>query len=190
MKPLVLFLVTLAGCSGGHDLADLETYVEQVRAGRVLAVHPLPRLPEPQPFAYRAGGARSPFAPWQPLEGSGGPPAAGRVVPDFERPKQALEQYPIGAIDMVGTLSGGSVRYGLVRSADGMVRRVAIGDYLGEDHGRVREIGPRGIELVEIVADGTGGWVERDRVIAIVPELPQPRLAEPACNIRGATGSH
>ncbi len=178
MKPLAVSLVVLAGCSGGHDLADLESYVEEIGARQNVAVHPLPQLPELQPLAYRAGGARSPFAPWVPRDRSGAPSAAGRVVPDFERPKQALERYPISAIAMVGTLSGGSARHGVVRSADGVVRQVEIGDYLGEDHGRIYNIGPRAIQLVEIVADGAGGWIERDRVIAIVPELPGLKLAD------------
>ena len=91
---------------------------------------------------------------------------ADALAPDFNRPRQRLERYPISRLSLVGSLSRSGARYGLVRDAEGFVHRLEVGDYLGEDHGRIRKLGPSTIELVEIVADGAGGWVERVRVIA------------------------
>ena len=42
-----------------------------------------------------------------------------------------------------------------------------MGDYLGRDHGRIRRVGAAGIDIVELVADGRGGWVRRLRAIAL-----------------------
>ena len=81
------------------------------------------------------------------------------------RVKQFLEQFNIGAIAMVGTLSQGSRLYGLVRDPNGGVHRVQMGDYMGMDNGKILAIDENRIELLEIVSDGTGGWVERERTV-------------------------
>jgi len=55
--------------------------------------------------------------------------------------------------------------YGLVRDPNGGVHRVQMGDYMGTDNGKILAIDENGIELLEIVSDGTGGWVERERTV-------------------------
>ena len=68
---------------------------------------------------------------------------------------------------MVGTLAQGSFKYALVRDSDGGVHRVESGDYLGTDHGQIQTIGESSIEIIEIVPDGTGGWVQRARTVSL-----------------------
>jgi type IV pilus assembly protein PilP len=38
---------------------------------------------------------------------------------------------------------------------------------MGTDHGRIQDIAETAIELIEIVPDGTGGWVERARTVSL-----------------------
>jgi type IV pilus assembly protein PilP len=38
---------------------------------------------------------------------------------------------------------------------------------MGTDHGRVHRIADNELELIEIVPDGTGGWVERARSVTL-----------------------
>ncbi len=57
--------------------------------------------------------------------------------------------------------------FALVRDAQGGVHRVKPGDYMGTDHGQVQDVSDTGIDLKEIVPDGTGGWVERTRTVAL-----------------------
>jgi type IV pilus assembly protein PilP len=68
---------------------------------------------------------------------------------------------------MVGTLAQGPRTYALVQDGDGGVHRVQRGDYMGTDHGRIQDIAETAIELIEIVPDGTGGWVERARTVSL-----------------------
>ena len=89
------------------------------------------------------------------------------MTPDTNRVKQFLEQYPIASLAMVGTLSQGQRLYALIRDAEGGVHRVQNGDYMGTDHGRVPRIQESELELIEIVPDGTGGWVERARTVSL-----------------------
>ena len=68
---------------------------------------------------------------------------------------------------MVGTLDLGGETYGLVQTADGLIHRVVPGNYLGQNDGRIVAITDSEIELVEIISDGIGGYIERDAAISL-----------------------
>jgi type IV pilus assembly protein PilP len=55
----------------------------------------------------------------------------------------------------------------LVRDPDGVVHRVRVGNYLGQNYGRVIAVEEDRIELVELVPNGTGGWMEKPATIAL-----------------------
>ena len=38
---------------------------------------------------------------------------------------------------------------------------------MGSDYGRITRVDDVSIELLEIVADGSGGWVERQRLVTM-----------------------
>lgn len=87
--------------------------------------------------------------------------------PDSNRPREALEAFPLDTLRMVGTLDQGGQSWGLVRANDGTIHRVQPGNYLGQNHGRIANITEYEIELVEIVPDGLGGWIERQASLAL-----------------------
>ena len=64
--------------------------------------------------------------------------------------------------EMVGTLSRGVRAFVLLRAAN-TVYRLAVGDYLGPDHGRVTAIHERHVELVELfilgIHHGVIDWI-------------------------------
>jgi len=68
---------------------------------------------------------------------------------------------------MVGTLKLEGRVYGLVRTKDGLVHRVTVGNYLGQADGKITDITPSKISLVEIVPDGLGGYMERPAGLAL-----------------------
>ncbi|MGH8378315.1 MAG: pilus assembly protein PilP, partial [Gammaproteobacteria bacterium] len=63
------------------------------------------------------------------------------------------------------TIKGGT--YALIRDGDGVVHRVGIGQYMGQNFGKVTKISQVGLVLREIVPDGQGGWVERDTTVQL-----------------------
>jgi Tfp pilus assembly protein PilO len=127
-------------------------------------VSPIPIDGMPQPAAYDSVSLRDPFqAPSRQVERPPGRPAPG---PDFGRPKGFLEGFPVEQFEMVGTLSRGHQVFALLRGA-AAVHRLAVGDYLGPDHGRVTAIHDSHIELVELFPDGQGAWLERSRTLAL-----------------------
>ena len=68
---------------------------------------------------------------------------------------------------MVGTLGGGGDLVALVMAPDKVTYRVRPGAYLGQSDGRVTGVFEDRIELVELVPDGAGGWLERPATVAL-----------------------
>ncbi len=165
---LVALLVgLLAGCGGDGDFADIKEFMAEVDNRGKSRIPPLPPFETVPPFAYQASDKRSPFEP-PVLVAAVEPRRDGvRVEPDFNRVKQFLEQFQVGQLGMVGTLSQRMDLFALVRDPEGGVHRVSVGDYMGTDHGRVISIEDGAVELIEIVPDGTGGWVERARNVSL-----------------------
>ena len=108
-------------------------------------------------------GLRDPFAEPTPDRDSGG---AG-LRPDPERRKEALEAYPLDGLNMVGTIGTAGNLIGLVLAPDRVTYRVRPGNYMGQNDGRITAVHEDRIEMVELVPDGAGGWIERQAKIAL-----------------------
>jgi len=54
-----------------------------------------------------------------------------------------------------------------VMGPDKVTYRVHSGDYMGQNDGRVTGVFEDHIELVELVPDGAGGWLERPAQVAL-----------------------
>ena len=155
-----------AGCGGG--MGDLDAYIDEVKARPGDRPDPLPEIQTYESYVYTADvdGLRSPFVPDSPVadtRSAGG----GGLRPDVNRSREYLEQFPLDSLDMVGTLQQGSTTYGLVQTADGLINRVTVGNYVGQNDGRIIEINESEIRVKEIVSDGIGGYLERDATISI-----------------------
>ncbi|HCW91308.1 MAG TPA: pilus assembly protein PilP, partial [Marinobacter sp.] len=94
-------------------------------------------------------------------------PVSG-VEPDLDRPPEVLETYSLNDLAMVGTLTGyDGGRYALIRDPGGGVHRVRTGNYVGQNYGRIVGINDTRVEIIEIVPNGRGGWVERPRSLSL-----------------------
>ncbi|MBX9763323.1 MAG: pilus assembly protein PilP, partial [Pseudomonadaceae bacterium] len=88
------------------------------------------------------------------------------VKPDESRVRQFLEDFNIETFQMVGTLSNSGGVFALISGANG-VHRVRVGDYLGRNHGKIQSIDDGKVDVLEIVPDGEGGWLERPRSLSL-----------------------
>lgn len=163
---LGLSLAMLGGCGGGSDFSDLQSFMDEVRAKPKGTIEPLPAFIPYEAFTYSAAALRHPFQPPVKLDLAQRQKGSKDIQPDESRVKQFLEGFNIENFTMVGTLSNGQGRYALIRGGDG-VHRVRIGDYLGRNHGRIVEISEAAVDVVEIVPDGEGGWLERPRSLTL-----------------------
>lgn len=163
---LALTLVGLSGCDASREFSDLQSYMDEVRARPQGSIEPLPQFQPYEPFTYSASGMRSPFQKPVKIDLASKQKGSKDVKPDESRVKQFLEGFNIEAFQMVGTLSGDGGAFALVKGAGG-VYRIKVGDYLGSNHGRVVAIDESKIDVIEIVTDGEGGWLERPRSLAL-----------------------
>lgn len=161
----VLFFM-VSGCGRGADLSDLQAYMNEVRARPKGAIEPLPKFQPYESFTYSAASMRNPFQPPVKLDLASRPKGSPDVKPDESRAKQFLEDFNIETFQMVGTLSNDGAVFALISGASG-VHRVRVGDYLGRNHGRILAIDEAKIDVVEIVPDGEGGWLERPRSLPL-----------------------
>ncbi len=163
----VILVLALAGCTRGvtstpGGAPNLETFIAEVKARPAPALDPLPVMQQFETFEYAAQTLRDPFsAAFTDQSGGNGP------RPDSVRRKQTLEQFPLDSLDMVGTLGRGSSLVALVMAPDKVTYRVRPGVYMGQADGRVTGIYEDRVELVELVPDGAGGWLERPATLAL-----------------------
>lgn len=163
---LGLGVALLSGCGGDGSFDDLRAYMDDVRAKPKGSIEPLPSFLPYEAFTYSAASLRHPFQPPMKLELAQRQKGSKDIKPDEARVKQFLEQFNIENFVMVGTLAKGPGNFALIRGGDG-VHRVKVGDYLGRNHGRVVEISEAEVDVVEIVPDGDGGWLERPRSLTL-----------------------
>jgi type IV pilus assembly protein PilP len=149
----------VAGCSSRDS--ELSEFIASTKTEPGGRVEPLPEVKPADTFAYVATNRRSPFVPG----GSGTTSTVAR--PTTNRNREFLEQFPIDTMRMVGTIKLGGANYGLLKVADGRVQRVSVGNYVGQNDGKVTDISASRISVTEIVPDGLGGYMERAAAIAL-----------------------
>lgn len=163
----VLLALCLTGCQQDKD--DLSTYVARVKSQQKPDIRPIPVMKPYESFEYAAEDLRDPFVPsvvdmpdpeQQPVADNG-------IHPDTNRRKEALEEFELSDIQFVGTLEQDQV-WALVRSPDGVIHRVQVGNYMGRNHGMILAISESELKLKEIVPNGRGGFIERDASVSAV----------------------
>jgi type IV pilus assembly protein PilP len=164
---VLVLAVAAAGCSGQED--NLNRYIAEVKDRPATPITPIPAVKTYEPYAYEGLAGRDPFRP-STSEGveqvvQGGDASGPR--PDLQRPREYLERFELDTLLMVGTFAKESSEWALVQDPDGVVHRVAIGNYLGKNHGKVTEISADEVTLSEFITDGVGGWLVRDASIAL-----------------------
>ncbi|MBI1773034.1 MAG: pilus assembly protein PilP [Burkholderiales bacterium] len=157
----LLLVLSLSACGDSQE-TELRAWMntEQKQAKAVI-----PKLSPPKvyvPFAYGGKESIEPFNPAKLLvvlarlkaESSNG------IKPNLERPREALESFPMDSLKMVGTIEKNKMVYALVQ-VDKTVYQVKLGSYLGQNLGLITKISESDIEIKETVQDAAGDWTER-----------------------------
>ena len=152
----------LGGCLGGTG--DLQQWVAAEKKKPGPPLEPLPVLKTFETFEYKDQDQRDPFGPS--LEEQREAAAGNGVRPD-QHPKEPLEQFPLDSLKMVGTIGTGASMEALLKDTDGVVHRVHVRNYLGQNNGKITAIAENHIDLVELVPNGSGGWMERQATVAL-----------------------
>ena len=155
---LCVAVIALTGCTSADS--DLQQFIQQTEQQPGGHVPPLPEVKPYETYVYDDESLRSPFVPSQ---------ASGfnSVRPDSKRAREFLEQFSLDTLKMVGTLRITGTMYGLVQTKDGIVHRVTVGNYMGQNDGQITGISPSKIDLTEIVPDGLGGYMKRPAAVGL-----------------------
>lgn len=79
-----------------------------------------------------------------------------------------MEAYPLESLKYVGILSKNKLTFALIKTPDNAVQQIKLGNYVGQNFGRVTLITDAEVVLKEIVQDDlSGDWIERDASLAL-----------------------
>lgn len=156
----------LAGCGADEDA--LRGWMEQQRREVRPKVDPLdpPKKFDPQP--YNSAQAVDPFSNQKlsvALKQEARQPNS-LLSAEMNRRKEPLEAYPLDSMSMVGSVSKQGQPFALLR-VDNLLYQVKVGDYLGQNYGRITRIAETEIALREIVQDSAGEWTERPAALQL-----------------------
>jgi len=164
---LIVLSALMVACCGRQD--DLNRYIAEVKARPATPIPPIPPVRTYTPYVYEGLLGRDPFRQ-STSEGSDQVAQSGTAKgprPDLQRPREYLERFELDTLSMVGTFSKESSEWALIRDPDGVIHRVAIGNYIGKNHGKVNDISNDEVQLSEFIADGIGGWLVREASVAL-----------------------
>jgi len=164
-----LALLVLAGCSADDSTLDLSEFMEKVNNKPRTAIAPLPPFQSYESFSYKAARLRDPFS--QAVEFDESSKRSTQIdlsiSPDLNRSKEYLERFNLAALRMVGSIEKNSNVWALINDSEGGIYTITDGNYLGRNHGKVTKTHDGYVDIVEIVPDGQGGWLERPQRLAV-----------------------
>jgi len=164
---LISLIVALVSGCGHPGMQDLHDYLRQVDSRPAGKIAPLPEVKPCETFVYQAQDLRSPFISGQIIIDKSLEAKPECSHPDFSRPKEPLENVPLDSLKYVGSIVLKKQMYGLLRDADGIVHRIKRGARIGTNHGRILSVSSDKIELIEVVPDGRGCWMERPVTVSL-----------------------
>ncbi len=156
-----------SGCSPSKSHSDLVDYIAETKRRPSGQIEPLPVFKPYETFTYSAMRVRSPFEPPVAVQvqtrniGNQSP-----VKPDLNRPKEVLENFNFNDLEMVGSIEKAGVLWALI-DAEGKIHRVRNGSYMGKNFGQIVALSDVKVDVIEVVPDGAGGWLERPRTIEL-----------------------
>ena len=163
-------LLGLSACSSSDD----DELRQWMTAQRNLSKSKVDRLPEPTKFspqAYTEEGSIEPFSSQklaQALKRDSNQAVsnAALIAPELARRKEPLEATPLDTVAMVGSLIRAGQPVALVR-VENLLYQVRVGNYLGQNYGRITKVSETGVTLREIVQDAAGEWIERQATLQL-----------------------
>ena len=164
---LMLLATLLLMACGNEEFQDLQDFVKDSGADFRGQVDAAPEIKAYEPFPYDNSAALpDPFKPRkQETRNLGG---SGSNQPNFARPKQELEGFPLESMKMVGYLRKGDAGNAIVRSSEGKLHRVKVGNYVGMNFGQITSVTETEVKIKEMVQDAAGDWLERESSLQLI----------------------
>ena len=160
----LMLAALLAGCVSSQE-DDIRAWMVQERNQTKPHVAPISAPKQFIPEPYTNASAIEPFSNQkltQALKRDSSQAASNGalVAPELARRKEPLEAFPLDSMALVGSIVKAGLPVALVK-VDNLLYQVKLGNYLGQNFGRVTKINETEVTLREIVQDAVGEWIER-----------------------------
>ena len=161
-----MMLMVLGGCSSGHE--DIQQWMDQQRQAATPRVTPIDKPVPFVPATYTQSAVLDPFGTDRLTSAlkTQTPSGDALLQAELNRRKEPLESFPLDIMTMVGSIDRGGRQVALIK-ANNLIYQVRVGNYLGQDYGKVTKITEGSIELREIVQNSSDEWVERNTAIQL-----------------------
>lgn len=159
-----LACLALSACSSSDQ--DIQDELKAATADIKGFIQPLPKPTPYTPFNYVVGEKPDPFGPIKAQLAAKAGDKSSVQEPDLMRERGALEAFPLEAMTFNGTIVKNGVVSALI-TAESNLYAVRLGEYVGQNFGRVVKIAEDQVDLVEKVQDPSGVWVERNSSLTL-----------------------
>lgn len=166
----LLAIVGLTGC-GTSSEEELRHWMAEQNTLTRPSIKPISEPKQFKPEFYALAGVVDPFSSQkltQALKRDSAQAVSNGalVAPELVRRKEALESFPLDAMTLVGNLVKEGHPVALIK-VDNLLYQVRLGNYLGQNYGRVMKIAETEVTLREIVQDAAGEWIERTATLQL-----------------------
>lgn len=162
---LVILSLLSAGCSNVFT-DDLDTFIKETKTKKE-KVPEIPKILDVQkvPYIGLAKEVTDPFINSLISSDDGTP----QVTPDKDRQKEFLESIPLEQLALMGTvINKKKETEAIVKLEDGTLYVTKVGNYLGQNYGKIKSITDTEIKLVELTQDETGKWIEKENQLSLI----------------------
>jgi type IV pilus assembly protein PilP len=167
-------LSMLAGCSPENE--ELIQWMQDEHKAVKPNVPPVYPPKKFDPQAYLGAEGVDPFGAQKLVAaaGSSSKQSSSLLAAAQNHRTEPLEAYPLDSMTMVGAMVQGGKAHALLR-VENLLHDVKVGDWIGQNYGRVTKITETELTLNETVQDATGEWIERTSTLQL-----QEKAAEKA----------
>lgn len=178
---LGLLVLSQAGCDT-EEFDDLKEYVQTACKDCYGNIPPPPTVEPYVPFNYKnPDGLPDPFLPKKSEKqddnnqvkkcDKNSKDTDCTPPPETKHPREELEDYPLESLKVVGYLFIKKAPNALIKAPDGKLYYVRVGNYMGQNFGKVSSITENELKLKEHVQDSTTGrWKERESTLLLLQE--------------------
>jgi type IV pilus assembly protein PilP len=166
----ILLLVTtalLATACSNIEHEDIKAWMREQSKEMRGRVPPLPQIKPFPAVAYEAESLVTPFSNEMIITAEA---SSDKSAPDRDRPRQPLENFAIEDLRVTGAIIDSKFPIALVQPPPpNKPKHVTVGEFMGQNFGRITQITKDGITVIETVKDSNGAWTDRE-VIKSVPK--------------------
>lgn len=146
----MMILGALAGCSSERNHTDLSEWINQQNKVSKGKIQPLPDAKTYTKVNFDA--KENPFEMKKPL--SLEEMMKNKFAPDLTRQKEALEEFSLDNVKMVGSIKQNGKLFALIKDRGNIIHYATVGNHMGLNFGEVVSVSESEIILEERIKDG------------------------------------